>query len=164
MPFTPFHWAVALFGLIFFNVLYLPALLISSVLMDLEPAYYLFVSPPVDGVLHGFFHTYLAVTVMALVVAFLLIKFRKPIDRLMTVLKVSQPQVSNNGIIAASLLAGWSHVFLDSFLYTDIKPFWPLTNANLLFGLISSSMIYELCALGLIATFALWIVKLVKKK
>ncbi|MFH0713261.1 MAG: DUF4184 family protein [Candidatus Micrarchaeota archaeon] len=163
MPFTPFHWAVALFGLIFFNVLYLPALIISSVLMDLEPFYYMFFSPPADGVLHGFFHTYLAVTILALVVAFVLIKFRPAIDKRMARFSASQTRISNNWIIASSLLAAWSHVFLDSFLYTDIKPFWPLTNANPFLGMLSSSTVYLLCMLGLVAAIVLWVIKLVKK-
>ncbi len=164
MPLTPFHWSVVLFGFILFDVLYLPALIISSVLMDLEPFYYMFIAPRPDGVLHGFFHTYIGVTLIAIVVALLLIKFRKPIDQLAAVFKVSQPKVSNKWIIASSLLAAWSHVLLDSFMHADLQPFWPATTANPFLRLLSINDIYLFTGIGLLVTFALWVIHLVKQK
>ena len=90
MPLTPFHWSALLFGFLLFNTLYLPALAISSVLMDLEPYYYMFISPNPDGMLHGFFHTYLGATIIALVVAFVLVKFRKEISNIMAIFRLEQ--------------------------------------------------------------------------
>lgn len=64
--------------------------------MNVEPFYYMFISPnSADGSLHGFFHTYLGVTLLALVVALLLIKFRKQVDNLAALFKVEQRRISN---------------------------------------------------------------------
>ncbi len=166
MPLTPFHWSVVLFGFILFDVLYLPALIISSVLMDLEPFYYMFIAPRSDGVLHGFFHTYIGVTLIAIVVALLLIKYRKHVDSFMNVFKVKQPQnkISNKLILVSSLLAAWSHVLLDSFMHADLQPFWPVTTANPFLHLVNVSNIYLFTGIGLLATFALLVVRLIKTK
>ncbi len=166
MPLTPFHWSIVLFGFILFDFLYLPALIISSVLMDLESFYYMFIAPRPDGVLHGFFHTYLGVTLIAIVVALFLIKYRKPVDSFMDVFKVKQSQnkISNELIFVSSLLAAWSHILLDSFMHADLQPFWPLTTANPFLHLVSISNIYLFTGIGLLVTLALWIIRVVKKK
>ncbi len=162
MPITPLHWSVALLGFIFFNFFYLPALFISSVLMDLEPLYFLF-NPNAEGILHGFFHTYVGVTMIALVVAFLLVKYRKQVDEFAAIVKIQQPSLSREKIIFSSLVAAWSHVFLDSFLYADITPFWPLTAANPFFGTLSISQVYIAVIVGLVVVLALWVSRFLKK-
>ena len=123
MPLTPFHWGIAFIGLIFRKSIYLPSLLISSIIMDLEPFYYLFISNGSPS-LHGFFHTYFGSTLVALIVAFLLVKLRKQIDGLMAKLKVPQFEVSNNQIYLSSLFAAYSHIFLDSFLFNIMGRLW----------------------------------------
>ncbi len=163
MPFTPFHWAVAVLGFIFFDFFYLPALLISSVLMDVEPFYYLFIDLTTATPIHGVFHTYLAVTIMALVIAFLLIKYQKQVDKFTAILKIQQPNFSREKIIISSLAAAWSHIFLDSFLYSEMKPFWPLTDVNPFLWLVSTSIVYSLTGVLLVAVLALWLFRFLKK-
>ncbi|MEM3672758.1 MAG: hypothetical protein QW468_00820 [Candidatus Bathyarchaeia archaeon] len=65
MPFTPFHFGPALLlGLALFTFFDLPALLIASVIPDVEPLYVVFFG--VSGYpLHGFFHSYLSASILA---------------------------------------------------------------------------------------------------
>lgn len=83
MPLTPFHWGTLVFGFAFFGWFYIPALAVSSVVMDIEPFYFLFVSPSADGSLHGFFHTILGASLLAALVAFVLVKSRSRVDRVL---------------------------------------------------------------------------------
>jgi membrane-bound metal-dependent hydrolase YbcI (DUF457 family) len=48
-------------------------------------------------------------------------------------------------------VGGWSHVFLDSFLYTDLSPFWPISFGNPFVGLLS----FDAVLLVTIAGFAI---------
>ncbi len=157
MPLTPFHWSVLVFGLLFFDSLYLPALAVSSVVMDLEPAYYIFLAPNADGALHGLWHTYVGVTIIGLAVAFLLTKSRKRVDGVMAFFKVGQPHLSSKSIYFSSLLAAYSHIFLDSFLYQDLQPFWPLSAANPFLGMVNSGVVYGITGLGLLLMTGLYI-------
>ncbi len=162
MPLTPFHWGIAFIGLVFRKSVYLPALLISSVIMDLEPFYFLFIAKGSPN-LHGFFHTYLGATLVALVVAFLLVKFRKQIDRLMTFLKLTQTGMPGRQIYLSSLFAAYSHIFLDSFLYRDAQPFWPATQ-NPFLGAVGAGEIYTIASVGMAFSLGLYLKQLVGKK
>ena len=162
MPLTPFHWSSLLFGFLLFNTLYLPALAISSVLMDLEPFYYMFISPNPDGILHGFFHTYLGATIIALVVAFVLVKFRKETDNMMAIFRLEQ-KISDKGIYLSSIFAAYSHIFLDSLMHSDLKPFWPFSDSNPFLGLVHISDIYLMTGIGLTLAFGFYLLRLLKR-
>lgn len=149
MPLTPFHWSIVLFGLLFLSHFYIPALAISSVIMDFEPFYYIFISPNPEGTLHGFFHTYLGATIIAVLVGFILVKTRKHIDNIMEMLKTGQKNIPDKLIYFSSLFAAWSHIFLDSLMHTDMRPFWPIAT-NPLLGLIEPEKIYLITGLGFI--------------
>lgn len=114
MPLTPFHLGPALlFGLLFrLNV---PALLVGSVILDIEALYLLLTGA---DYLHGVFHSYLGASIVSLALGLL---FRK--------------------IFLSFLVGTYSHVFLDSFLYLDMQPFWP-ANVNPFLGLIDSGSVY----------------------
>ncbi len=163
MPLTPFHWSVLVLGLLIFNSLYLPALAISSVIMDIEPAYYMFISPRPDGLLHGFFHTYIGVTILGLAVGFVLIKFRKKVDKIMGFLKIPQESISNRLVYVSSLLGVWSHIFLDSFMHRDMQPFFPFVG-NPLLGLVNVFDIYLITGIVLLSVPVLYLIKVTGKK
>ena len=161
MPLTPFHWSVVLVGLVFFDVFYIPALAISSVIMDVEPAYYLFISPSIDGTLHGFFHTYFGASLIALAVGFVLVRFRSKMDLIMRFFRIEQ-NISSVKIYLSSFLAAYSHIFLDSFMHADMKPFWPFVG-NPFLGLVDVSMIYLISGLAFIPIIVLYIWRLLTK-
>ncbi len=168
MPLTPFHWSVLVFGLLALSFFYLPALVISSALMDIEPFFYglcyLFVPPGADACLHCFFHTYVGASIIAFVVGFVLVKTRKRLDLAGILFSINQDAVSDLKIYVSSFLAAWSHIFIDSFLYGDMKPLWPLTGENPLLGTIPPIYIYLFTALGLAAFIFLYFMRLAKKK
>jgi membrane-bound metal-dependent hydrolase YbcI (DUF457 family) len=57
----------------------------------------------------------------------------------------------------SGILGTWFHVVLDSPLYTDIKPFYPYTNSNPLYGTIEIGTMYKYCALAFIPAFAFYL-------
>jgi len=163
MPLTPFHWSILVLGLVFFGSLYLPALAVSSVLMDLEPFYYMFIAPNPDGVLHGFFHTYIGASLVALMVGFFLIRFRKPADWLMGELNLKQSEISDSKIWFSSFLGAFSHIFLDSLMHFDLKPFWPVSSQNPFLELVSISDIYAATGIGLVFVLVLGVFRIFTK-
>jgi membrane-bound metal-dependent hydrolase YbcI (DUF457 family) len=159
MPFTPFHLGPALLlGLALFPYLDLSALLVSSVIVDLEPL--LVVLGRLDYPLHGFFHTYLGSSILAISVAISACATRGWTGRIMEAFNLRQDS-SSRKVLATSLLGAYSHVFLDSFLNTDMEPFYPL-RANPLLGAASAPSIYMLCMVSFVVSIALYALKLIQ--
>lgn len=164
MPLTPFHWSALFFGLVLFDFFYLPALVVSSVVMDIEPFYYLFLAPRPDFVLHGFFHTYLGVTLIGLLVGWVLVKLKKRIDKQFKRVHLDQPEISDKKVLFSSLFAAYSHVLLDSLMHADLQPFWPLTDWNPFLGLVSIGTVYELTGFFLLVVTGLFLFRIFKPK
>ncbi len=164
MPLTPFHWSAVVFGLVFFEIFYIPALVVSSVIVDTEPFYYMFVNPQPDGMLHGIEHTYLAATLVGIAAAWLLTKMRSKIDKLMAQLKLGQAKISSKQIYFSSVFAAYSHVFLDSLMHAYLRPFWPITDYNPFLGVININWIYAGTGLFLLLNALLYTVRLLKKR
>jgi len=146
MPFTPFHLGPGLLiGLLLFKFMDLPTFLLASVMVDLEP--FLVMLLGLNYPLHGFFHSFLGGSVAAIALALAMLKFRPSISGVMSLLRLEQ-SISPGRIWAASLLGVYTHVLLDSPLYPEMKPFYPLA-AN---PLLSSSTfigfeIYAVCTI-----------------
>jgi len=122
MPLTPLHLGPGLllgaFTLRFFN---LWALLLGSVLMDVEP---------VGGIIirgvsyHGPLHTILGAILGSLIIATILWSFRTKLDRISLKYKIHQS--FSFPVLFFSSLVGWLiHVFFDSLVHVDVFPFWP---------------------------------------
>lgn len=152
MPFTPYHFGPALLiGMILVPFIDISAILIASVILDLEPlAVLLFhLSYP----LHGIFHTYLVASFVAVLLSIVLWPLRSFLNTIVSIFGINQESTFQS-LLLASFIGTYSHVFLDSFLYAEMNPFYPLLG-NPFFGLIQSQVIYSLCVLsgflGLIA-------------
>lgn len=138
MPFTPFHLGPAfLLGMFFIKNIDIFAVLLASVVIDFRAAIYLFLG---REPLHGPFHTLIGATALVLLLSYVLSYIFSRLGK----------NIEMKPIILGSLIGAWSHVFLDSFLYTDIMPFWPVMS-NPLYGAIGSLDIYGLCVLSGIA-------------
>ena len=123
MPFKPYHFGPALlFGLILLVVLDFPTFLIANVILDIEGFLVLFFS--LEYPLHGFFHSFLGGSIVALLLSLIMIKLRKYFTPIMSSLIIKQ-EISNKKIFFGALIGVNFHIFLDSFLYTDINPFFP---------------------------------------
>jgi len=122
VPFTPFHLGPALlFGLSLSAVFDLPTLLVASVIPDVEPFYVMYFD--FSGYpLHGFFHSYLGSSILAVLVAVVVYPLRNLFSRIMAVFRISQKS-SFKKILFTSFVGVYSHVFLDSFLYEEMSPF-----------------------------------------
>jgi len=164
VPFTPFHLGPALlFGLALSVVFDLPTLLVASVIPDVEPFYVMYFH--VSGYqLHGFFHSYLGSSILAVLVALIVYPLRSLINKIMTAFKISQKS-SFKKILFTSFVGVYSHVFLDSFLYEEMMPLYPLQGnpfISILYAYGSYSIIYGFCSLTAVIGIVLYFYKIMK--
>jgi len=157
MPFTPFHFGPSSWiGLILFKIFDFSTLLISSVIVDIEPFCVLFFN--LDYPLHGFFHSFLGGSIVAVLTAMILYYLKDRIKKIMAIFKLAQDS-SFNKILWTSFFGVYFHLLLDAFLYKDMKPFYPLEN-NPFLGLFSSQQIYLFCGLSFLVGILFYLVRL----
>jgi len=163
LPFTPFHLGPGiLFGLLLFSYLDLPTFLVASVIIDIEPL--LVLSLNLSYALHGYLHTFLGGTIVAFLLALGMSRFRGALTPLMSFFKLEQ-RASFKGIVLASLFGIYLHVLLDSPLYSDIRPFYPL-ESNPLQGhsMFIGFEIYAFCVVSFIAGGIVYVARLLSRK
>ena len=135
---------------------------ITQVAIDVEVAFLLITedAPPY----HGFLHTYLGATVVALLAVVigrpLLERALRLWNRLVRADRESllwtEARVPLVAAISGAMIGGYSHVLLDSFLWSDMNPFAPLSDSNAALNALSTLEVYALClALGLLGGAAL---------
>jgi membrane-bound metal-dependent hydrolase YbcI (DUF457 family) len=150
MPFTPFHLGPALgLGLPFRKYLHAPTFILANVIVDVEPL--LVLTLRLGYTLHGYIHTFILALFVGAALGyamFLLERFLHSLYRFL-LLETGNP-LNLKSFISAGVLGAWLHVLLDSPLYSDIRPFYPLM-ANPLYNPALSLEIYSLCVwLGLL--------------
>jgi hypothetical protein len=142
MPFTPFHFGPALtIKAIAPGYFSLTVFILSQVLIDLEPLYFMVIQDPP---LHRFFHTYLgasAVFAVCLIIG-------KPIGQLWLKLwnktiapghhsrLYAQPLISFKATAISSFIGAYTHVFLDSIMHGDMQPLAPWSTNNIMLGVV----------------------------
>ena len=125
MPFTPYHLGPGLIvGLLFLGFIDFPTFLVASVIVDVEP--FLVLTFNLNYPLHGFFHSFLGGTLVALPLTLVMYRMRDKLSPLMSFFKLDQ-KVSFKSILVAALSGIYIHILLDSRIYTDIQPFYPST-------------------------------------
>ncbi|MFX0026832.1 MAG: hypothetical protein ACFE8M_10485 [Candidatus Hermodarchaeota archaeon] len=160
MPITPYHFGPGLLiGLLFLSFIDFPTFLIASVMLDIEPLLVLVFN--LDYPLHGFFHSFLGGTIIALILTVIMVKIRKIFTPIMSFFKIEQ-NISFKKILLASLFGIYIHILLDSPIYTDIQPFFPLDfnpfyrNTDL-----PGSLEMMICVWCFIAGFIIYIIRLI---
>ncbi|MBN2015099.1 MAG: metal-dependent hydrolase [Candidatus Altiarchaeota archaeon] len=162
MPLTPFHLGPAIFlGLLLLRYINLPTFLVASTIVDLEPFIVLLLG--LDHPLHGFFHSFLGGSIVAVTLSLIMVRLGDRIQKLMSHLRLEQ-NTTKKSIWLASFTGIYLHILLDSPLYGDIRPFYPMRNNPLY----SNSMfigleIHGLCVLTFLAGAILYGYLLVKK-
>ena len=167
MPFTPFHMGPGIvvkallqgsFSLMVFGW--------AQIVMDIQP---LFVLISGEGHLHGFSHTYVGATLLAIFSA-LSGKYLSEIGLYVLGLN-KQWQVKIKWWVSflSAFIGTFSHVLLDSIMHSDVQPFFPFTTDNSLLGLISVQSLHKFCLysglVGAVVYFALnWVQKFNKSK
>lgn len=162
MPLTPFHLGPALFfGLLLFSVIHLPTFLVANVIIDLEPFFVLLFQ--LDYPLHGFFHSLLGGSIIAVILFFIMTRFDDRIQKMMRFFKLEQEH-SMRSVWLASFSGVYTHIILDSRLYTDIKPFFPLdVNPFYSGSMFAGFETYGICLVLLILSVGLYAYKLIKR-
>lgn len=160
MPFTPFHLGPASWiGLLLFAILDLPAFLVSSIIVDIEPFLVLFLG--LEYPLHGIFHSMVGGSIAAVLVSILLYILKKDVRKIMSFLRLEQDSGFSK-VLATSLFGVYFHIFLDSNLYTDIKPFYP-SGINPFFSFFSIQQVYLFCSLSFLAGIFLYILRVTNR-
>jgi len=144
MPLTPFHLGPGLLiGLLLLSFLDFPTFLIASVIIDVEPI--LVLAFGLDYSLHGFFHSFLGGTFVALLLAVVMSKARESLSPLLSFFKLEQKSTFKT-ILLASLLGVYIHILLDSRMHMDIRPFYPLdSNPFLSSSALAGLQVHLLC-------------------
>ena len=156
MPFTPYHLGPALlFGVLLFPIVDIAALLLSSILVDVEPLYVIIFAPGLPY--HGILHTYIGATGIAILNAVILWFLRDWTRQILAIFKIDQNS-SFIRIFGTSLLGTYSHIFLDSFVYPEMNPFFPLMG-NPFLGFVSSAIVYQFCTICLFLGLVLYLVR-----
>ncbi|NWF94853.1 MAG: hypothetical protein HXY34_01790 [Candidatus Thorarchaeota archaeon] len=142
MPFTPYHLGPGLLvGLCLFSVLDLTGLLIGSVILDVEPLLVITLNWPLP--LHGLAHTYLGATAVGTVTTVVLYLMQRPLSSITSTL-LPHSVSSFHRLFFSVLLGAYMHVFLDSLLYPEMNPLFPILG-NPFLGLISSQTVSAIC-------------------
>lgn len=140
----------------------------SQVAIDIEPLVRIIRG---DAVLHGFTHTYLGATLVALVsvivgrpICQFFLNYWKSDPNSLFLNWVRGPRlISWPAAIAGAFVGTYSHVFLDSIMHFDMQPLGPLSEVNALLHAISVGSLHLLCVLsgvlGALLLFAVYIAR-----
>ena len=141
MPFTPLHmgpgsaikaFLQGAFSLMLFGW--------SQILIDIQP---LVVMLTDKGELHGFSHTYIGATLIAMVAV--------PTGKYLGefgLRSLSMPEYNPirwRVAIPSAFIGTYSHVFIDAIMHSDITPFTPLSNQRFLYGIVGIESLHLLC-------------------
>ena len=163
MPFTPLHMGPGMafkaaaprhFSIIVFGL--------AQIAIDMEVLCHMLRK---EYPFHTFWHTYLGVTIVAVILAIL----GKPISQWMKMVwnKIASQCCESDlsvsvettwmASIAGAMVGAYSHILLDSVFHADIEPLQPWSATNRLFGLLSSHTIEITCLIlgvsGLVCFF-----------
>ncbi|MGV8176726.1 MAG: metal-dependent hydrolase [Candidatus Bilamarchaeaceae archaeon] len=145
MPWTPFHIGPALLlGVLLFAYVDIFAIAVGSVFMDLEPLAVRILH--LDYPAHGFFHTLLGVTLAGILVALLVQAFNKRFGDWVHENTEIPLKTGCKPVFAGVLIGAYSHVLLDSVLYSEMAPFYP-SSWDPLLGLMTPLNTYFFCLL-----------------
>lgn len=153
MPFTPFHMGPGLLAKgLFQGAFSLTVFGWTQIVMDLQP---LFVIISGEGHLHGFSHTYVGATLLA-IVSGLSGKYLSELGLRIIDMKSALPIRWWVAFLSA-FLGSYSHVLLDSIMHGDVEPFYPVTLANPMLHWISVEHLHQFCFYTGLAGTALYV-------
>jgi membrane-bound metal-dependent hydrolase YbcI (DUF457 family) len=162
MPFTPFHLGPALFfGLLLFALVDFPTFLVANIIVDIEPFLVVFLG--LDYPLHGFFHSFIGGSIVAVGLAFVMMQLRGITGKVMKFLRLEQ-KASWKSVLVASFLGVYFHILLDTPLYPDIRPFYPFdVNPFFFSDIFVSIYMYMFCIFCFLVGSIMYFVKLAVK-
>ncbi len=158
MPFTPFHMGPGIFiKSLFQGGFSLMVFGWTQIIMDIQP---LFVLLSGQGHLHGFSHTYIGASLIAV---FSAVTGKHLSEYFLTRYKVAKQGFRITWLVAviSAAIGAISHVVIDSIMHSDVEPYYPFYSVNPLLGMVSIPMLHNICllsgALGAVVFYAvLW--------
>jgi len=115
----------------------------SQILIDLQP---LTVMITGKGELHGFSHTYIGASIIAVIAALSgksLGEFGLKLIRESKYLPISWSVA-----FVSAFIGTYSHVMIDSIMHIDVAPLAPLSQSSWLYGLISIDALHIICVVS----------------
>lgn len=114
----------------------------AQIVMDIQPLAVMILG---EGHLHGFSHTYIGATLLALFSA-ASGKYLSEIGLFVFGLnKQWKVKIAWWVSVLSAFIGTISHVLLDSIMHSDVEPFFPLTTNNMFLGLISVQSLHKVC-------------------
>lgn len=159
MPFTPFHFGPgALAKSVVPRWFSFRAFVLSQVVIDCETAWNTYRG---NERLHTFFHSYLGVFVAMALTGILLVVYnwfalQFPRSWLIRELEDWGDRFEFRSSLIAILFGGWSHVFLDSVMHTDLRPLAPFSDVNTMLDLVSLKALYLACLWSFVGAGLTW--------
>ena len=161
MPFSPLHMGPGIvvkacmqgaFSLMVFGW--------SQILIDIQP---LVVMLTDRGELHGFSHTFIGASLIALIAA----PSGKYLGEIgLRILRISEYNpIGWRVAIISALIGTYSHVFIDTIMHSDMEPFAPFSKYNAWHGVISIDTLHMLCVgSAVVGGIAFWLIERVRQK
>ncbi len=143
MPFTPFHMGPGIFlkaalqgsfSLMLFGW--------AQIIMDIQPLVVLITG---EGHLHGFSHTYLGATLLAVFSALTGKHLSEFALQWLQLNKFLSTTITWPIAFLSAFIGSYSHVLLDSIMHMDVQPFYPVNLSNSFLGLISIHTLHKIC-------------------
>ncbi len=160
MPFTPFHMGPGLlvkallqscFSLMIFGW--------TQIVMDIQPLIVLITG---QGHLHGFTHTFIGATVIAV---FSALTGKYMSEWGLNFIKFGRVNIRWWVVFFSAFIGSFSHVILDGIMHSDVEPFFPFTLENDFLGLMSVQTLHKFCLYsGLIGAGLFFMIKIWIKK
>ena len=159
MPFTPFHMGTGIlikallqgsFSLMVFGW--------SQIVMDLQPLWVLLNG---HGHVHGFSHTFIGATLLAVISA-ITGKYLSELGLIiLNIAKPSQPiKIYWLVTFISAFIGCFSHVILDGIMHSDVQPFYPISLDNPMLGYMSVAQLHKFCLyIGLIGAAIFYVVQ-----
>ncbi len=144
MPFTPFHLGPALaIGLPLRRFIHVPTFIIANIVVDLEPLMVLALN--LDYPLHGYLHTFIGAFAIGIALGYSMYMLERVFNPLWRkLLLVPSPSRDLKAFIVAGVSGTLLHVLMDSPLYHDIRPLYPIST-NPFYNPELTTVIYGLC-------------------
>lgn len=160
MPFTPFHWGIAILLFALFPFLDIITLLIACVIQDIEGIVVLFILRDTESFsLHGPIHSLTLAIPIGILVGLITNKTMFYIQKSLNLEITKKYNYSLKSSIISGVIGTTSHTILDSALYRELPLFWPKTENNLL-NIFPS---YQLCIIAFLLGILLLIVQYFRK-
>jgi membrane-bound metal-dependent hydrolase YbcI (DUF457 family) len=150
MPVTPLHIGPALVIATLFAIEPI-ALVIGAMAPDIDGLFYLLgYGEDFHGMFHSIFGSIwllIVIVPIAYLANLIIKKKRTPIE-----------------LSVSAIIGIWSHILLDSMIYSDLNLLWPLDHFNPFAGTISYSLAVSICMIAGIIGIAAFILKIKKKR